>query len=467
DEGNGGLDVDVRASARRGCPGVLEPPPLQHQALSQAGRQQGVLRRGRGEKVLRRAAHPRLRRVRALGREESARDRVRDRHGHDQLRAERCHRHGRGAIGRVAEGGAAAGGGLRSLGSHLVPWRQRRGAHELRARRGPRPRLLVRGDPPLPPPGTDPRAGALLRPAGKHAQGDGLQPTLLEGALDGSEVRQGGLPQDAASDRRALRSAVRLACDVRIHEARTRADARPSRLPRDRHVRRPHLPVAHSRLRPVSIREGLVFPLAAGARVPPPRATARLAPLRDGDVRTSGGRHVRISVIGLGKLGSPMAACFAAKGFTTVGVDLNESYVDAINDGRAPVYEPQLAELIAEGRSCLTATTDTRRAVADTDATFVIVPTPSEADGGFSLQYVLEAMATIGTALRDKDTYHLVVLTSTVMPGATGGPVREALEQASGKRTGADFGLCYSPEFIALGSVIRDFLNPDFLLIGE
>lgn len=176
---------------------------------------------------------------------------------------------------------------------------------------------------------------------------------------------------------------------------------------------------------------------------------------------------MRISVIGLGKLGSPMAACFAAKGFTTVGVDLNESYVDAINDGRAPVYEPQLAELIAEGRSCLTATTDTRRAVADTDATFVIVPTPSEADGGFSLQYVLEAMATIGTALRDKDTYHLVVLTSTVMPGATGGPVREALEQASGKRTGADFGLCYSPEFIALGSVIRDFLNPDFLLIGE
>jgi UDPglucose 6-dehydrogenase len=176
---------------------------------------------------------------------------------------------------------------------------------------------------------------------------------------------------------------------------------------------------------------------------------------------------VRISVIGLGKLGSPMAACFAAKGFTTVGVDVNDAYVAAINDGRPPVYEPQLAELLAEGRSCLTATTDTVDAVARTDATFVIVPTPSDEHGGFALDYVLQAMEAIGQALREKNGYQLVVLTSTVLPGATGGPVLETLERASGKHVGTDFGLCYSPEFIALGTVIRDFLNPDFLLIGE
>jgi UDPglucose 6-dehydrogenase len=176
---------------------------------------------------------------------------------------------------------------------------------------------------------------------------------------------------------------------------------------------------------------------------------------------------VRISVIGLGKLGSPMAACFAAKGFTTVAVDVSDSVVDAMNDGRAPVYEPGLAELIAEGSACLTATTDAREAVLGTDVTFVIVPTPSDDRGGFSLDYVLPAMEAIGRALREKDDYHLVVLTSTVMPGATGGPVRETLEETSGKRARSDFGLCYSPEFIALGSVIRDFLNPDFLLIGE
>jgi UDPglucose 6-dehydrogenase len=175
---------------------------------------------------------------------------------------------------------------------------------------------------------------------------------------------------------------------------------------------------------------------------------------------------VRISVIGLGKLGAPMAACFAAKGFTTVGVDLNENFVAAINDGRPPVFEPDLAEMIAEGRGCLTATTDTVGAVAETDVTFVIVPTPSKEDGTFALDYVLAAMESIGKALGEKEGYHLVALTSTVMPGATGGPVQQALEDASGKRAGHDFGLCYSPEFIALGSVIRDFLNPDFLLIG-
>jgi UDPglucose 6-dehydrogenase len=176
---------------------------------------------------------------------------------------------------------------------------------------------------------------------------------------------------------------------------------------------------------------------------------------------------LRISVIGLGKLGSPMAACFAAKGFTTIGVDLNESYVEAINEGRSPVYEPGLAEMLAEGRACLTATSDTVDAVTQTDATFLIVPTPSDDHGGFSVRFVLDACDAIGQAIRDKDGYHLVVLTSTVMPGATGGPVRQALEESSGKRAGVDFGLCYSPEFIALGSVLRDFLNPDFLLIGE
>jgi UDPglucose 6-dehydrogenase len=176
---------------------------------------------------------------------------------------------------------------------------------------------------------------------------------------------------------------------------------------------------------------------------------------------------VRISVIGLGKLGSPMAACFAARGFTTIGVDINQGFVDAINDGRPPVFEPGLAEMLAEGRACLTATASAEEAVAATDATFVIVPTPSQEDGGFSLEYVLATMETIGHALAQKDGYHLVALTSTVMPGATGGPVRQALEETSGKRVGVDIGLCYSPEFIALGSVIRDFLKPDFLLIGE
>jgi UDPglucose 6-dehydrogenase len=174
-----------------------------------------------------------------------------------------------------------------------------------------------------------------------------------------------------------------------------------------------------------------------------------------------------VSVVGLGKLGAPLAACLAHKGFTVVGVDLDESKVAALAAGRAPVYEPGLAALIAKNRERLSATRDIQDAVQNSQATFVVVPTPSGADGAFSLRYVLPAMQAIGQALKHKADYHLISLTSTVMPGATGTQVLPMLEAESGKRVNADFGLCYSPEFIALGSVIRDMLNPDFILIGQ
>ncbi len=184
------------------------------------------------------------------------------------------------------------------------------------------------------------------------------------------------------------------------------------------------------------------------------------------DVSNNTDRPV-LSVIGLGKLGSPMAACFAARGFRVIGVDNNPHTVSAIDQGRAPVFEPNLEETIAAGRANLIATTDLRTAVLDSRVTFIIVPTPSEEDGSFSLKFVLPVCRAIGNALREKDSPHLVCLCSTVMPGAMNGPVRTELENASGRTLGQNLGLCYSPEFIALGSVIRDFLNPDFLLIGE
>lgn len=174
-----------------------------------------------------------------------------------------------------------------------------------------------------------------------------------------------------------------------------------------------------------------------------------------------------ISVIGLGKLGAPLAAAFAARGFLVAGVDTDKAKVEAIGNGLPPVSEPGLGELIGECEGRLSATADSDAAVRGSEATFVVVSTPSEPGGGFSLRYVLPAMEAIGKTLRTKSGFHLVVLTSTVMPGSTGGEVREALERASGKTCGQHFGLCYSPEFIALGSVIRDFYFPDFLLIGE
>ena len=176
---------------------------------------------------------------------------------------------------------------------------------------------------------------------------------------------------------------------------------------------------------------------------------------------------MRLSIIGLGKLGAPMAAVMAEKGHTVIGVDISPAFVNAINQGRAPVNEPGLEELVHKNRGRLAATTDCIDAVAATDVTFIIVPTPSEADGSFSLRYVLAAGDSIGQALRRKNKYHLVTLSSTVMPGSTGGKLLPVLEHASGKRCGDDFGLCYNPEFIALGSVIHDMLHPDMVLIGE
>src|SRR5262249_25635524 len=106
-------------------------------------------------------------------------------------------------------------------------------------------------------------------------------------------------------------------------------------------------------------------------------------------------------------------------------------------------------------------------AVAHSDVTFLMVATPSEPGGAFSMKYALSAARSVGLSIRSKNTFHLVVLTSTVMPGATMGELVPAIESTSGKKCGVDFGVCYSPEFISLGSVIRDFLNPDFILIGE
>jgi len=175
----------------------------------------------------------------------------------------------------------------------------------------------------------------------------------------------------------------------------------------------------------------------------------------------------RISVVGLGKLGACMAACIASKGHTVIGVDLSPSTVGLVNSGQPPVVEPGLGDRMSEARARLAATDDYDEAIRKSEITFIVVPTPSENHGAFSLRHVREAALGIGRALRKKSTYHLVVLTSTVLPGSSEYGVLPLLERESGKRCGEDFGFCYGPEFIALGSVIRDFLNPDFVLVGE
>lgn len=174
-----------------------------------------------------------------------------------------------------------------------------------------------------------------------------------------------------------------------------------------------------------------------------------------------------ICVVGLGKLGAPLAAVLASKGHVVVGVDVNPAAVAALAAGRAPVSEPGLQERLDMAGGRLSVTTDFADAIPRTDISFVIVPTPSGPDGAFSNRYVIDAVTRIGRALRGTSRYHVVNITSTVMPGSTGGEIRAALEAASGRVVGVDVGLTYNPEFIALGSVVRDLLRPDMVLIGE
>lgn len=176
---------------------------------------------------------------------------------------------------------------------------------------------------------------------------------------------------------------------------------------------------------------------------------------------------MNVSVIGLGKLGAPMAAVFAARRHTVVGLDLNGALVTAVAEGKPPVEEPRLAEMMHAARGRLRATSDYAVAVGGSEVTFIIVPTPSDERGLFSNAYVIASVEAIGAALRRKAAYHVVAVTSTVMPGSMDGPIREALERSSQRRVGVDVGLCYNPEFVALGTVVQNMLNPDMLLIGE
>lgn len=176
---------------------------------------------------------------------------------------------------------------------------------------------------------------------------------------------------------------------------------------------------------------------------------------------------MRISVVGLGKLGAPMLAVLASKGYDVVGLDTNSELVDKINNYIAPIEEPQLQEFLTQHKRRITATTNWSEAVTKTDITTIIVPTPSRLDGAFRNDYVLMAIDELGRAVANKLDYHLVVVNSTTMPGSVGGPIRRRLEQASGRKVGPDLGLCYNPEFIALGDVINGLLHPDFVLIGE
>ena len=178
---------------------------------------------------------------------------------------------------------------------------------------------------------------------------------------------------------------------------------------------------------------------------------------------------MRVSVFGLGYVGSVSAASLATDGHQVVGVDVSADKVAAINAGRSPIVEPGLEEMlartVAEGR--LRATSDATRAVADTEVSLLCVGTPSRRNGSLDLTYLERVTEQIGLALAAKSAYHVVVVRSTVLPGTTHAVIIPALERASGKRYGEGFGVSVNPEFLREGTALKDFRKPPLTLVGH
>jgi len=176
---------------------------------------------------------------------------------------------------------------------------------------------------------------------------------------------------------------------------------------------------------------------------------------------------MRLSIIGTGYVGLVTAACFAKLGHSVICVDIDPEKVQKINKGNSPIYEQGLDNLLLTYKERITATMDYEGALKNTDVTFLCVGTPSLKDGSLDVSYLKEATQHIATILKDKKTWHLIVVKSTVLPGTTQQIVLPLLEHHSGKKAGADFGLAMNPEFLKEGVAIQDFLQPDRIVIGS
>lgn len=177
---------------------------------------------------------------------------------------------------------------------------------------------------------------------------------------------------------------------------------------------------------------------------------------------------MKVSVFGLGYVGAVCVGCLAHDGHDVVGVDPNPMKVASINQGRSPVLEADLSEIIAAGRAAgrIRGVSTALDAVQSSDIALICVGTPSETNGSLNLSFVRRVCEEIGAAIRERDRFFVVVVRSTVLPGTTRDVVVPTLEQASGKKVGTDFGVCVNPEFLREGLAIKDYFDPAKLVIG-
>ena len=178
---------------------------------------------------------------------------------------------------------------------------------------------------------------------------------------------------------------------------------------------------------------------------------------------------MKISIFGLGYVGAVSAGLLAKDGHSVIGVDPYKPKVDLINAGQTPVIEKDIGDIIAAAvrTTRLRATSDAHAAVADSEISLICVGTPSQSNGSLDLKYVRAVCEEIGDALKARDSYHVVVARSTMLPGSMRTTVIPTLEEYSGKRAGVDFGVCNNPEFLREGTAVYDYYNPPKTVIGE
>lgn len=177
---------------------------------------------------------------------------------------------------------------------------------------------------------------------------------------------------------------------------------------------------------------------------------------------------MRLSVFGLGYVGTVSAACFASRGHQVIGVDISPNKVELIRNGTAPIVEAGIAEIVRDttARGLLRATTSPAEAIAGSDCSLICVGTPSARNGSLDTMALARVMQEIGQALAGKPEFHTVVVRSTMLPGTYRTIVLPELERASGKTAGRDFGVAINPEFLREGSAVADFNNPEKTVVG-
>jgi len=177
----------------------------------------------------------------------------------------------------------------------------------------------------------------------------------------------------------------------------------------------------------------------------------------------------KLSLVGLGKLGLPLASVFASSGYSTLGIDINEDLIDLVNNGKPPFYENGLSEMLAKvGGKELECTSDYSRPINETDITYILTNTPSQPDGSFSNKHIFSVLKSLSSELKKSSKkYHLFVISSTVMPGSILNYFVPLVEETTGRKVNEGFGVGYCPDFVAIGEVIKGFTNPELVVIGQ